>query len=133
MLIRFGISIESNLINDFDALIKEKGYENRSEAIRDLIRDSLIQAEIQDPEQQIVGTLTLVYDHHGNDLSDKLNHLQHEYFQTIVSTTHVHLDEHNCLEVLILKGECRDIKSIAEKLISTKGIKNGKLVLTSIL
>lgn len=130
-IVRFGVSIDEKLLDKFDALITEKGYVNRSEAIRDLIRSMLVNEDVSDPDAQSIGTLSLVYDHHSTDIADKLNEIQHHSYHNIVSTTHVHLDEHNCLEVLILKGKTSEVKAIADKLSSVKNVKNGQLTLTS--
>jgi len=128
---RFGISIDNGLLKKFDRLIAQKGYTNRSEAIRDLIRDSLVQAEWQEGSRETLGTITIVYNHQTRELSDVLNHLQHRYHKSIISTTHVHVDEHNCLEVLIVRGKGEQIKKISDRLIGTKGVKHGKLSLTT--
>lgn len=130
-LVRFGVSIDEKLLDRFDRHILEKGYVNRSEAIRDLIRDALVIDQIQDPEANSFGTLTIIYNHHHGDMSDKLNELQHNHFNNIVSTTHVHLDEHNCLEVLILKGKAGVIKSLADTILATKNVKHGRFVIAS--
>jgi CopG family nickel-responsive transcriptional regulator len=130
-LIRFGVSIDQKLLNRFDAIISEKGYVNRSEAIRDLIRDMLVAEEIANPEAESIGTLTLVYSHDVRELSDKLNDIQHHYHKIIISATHIHLDEHNCLEVLILRGRAKDVQSIADRLLSVKNVRHGKLTFTS--
>jgi len=129
---RFGVSIDDRLLQKFDNLIEEKGYVNRSEAIRDLIRYMLDNNEIADPESESIGTLTLVYSHEVREISDKLNEIQHQYFKSIVSATHIHLDEHNCLEVLILRGKTGDVKAIADKLCSLKNVKKGELTLTAL-
>ena len=128
---RFGVSIDDRLLKKFDDLIEEKGYVNRSEAIRDLIRYMLDNNDISDPEAETVGTLSLVYSHDVHEIADKLNDIQHDYFQNIVSSTHIHLDAHNCLEVLILRGKSKDVKSIADRLKSLKNIQKGELTLTS--
>ena len=128
---RFGVSIDSQLLEDFDRLIENKGYTNRSEAIRDLIRDYLVEEEWRNEEGRAVGTVTLVYNHHLREMSDKLNDLQHQYHEQIVSVLHVHLDSHNCLEVLVVKGNKADIQMIAGRLSSTKGVKHCKLVTTT--
>ncbi|HHT9133139.1 MAG TPA: nickel-responsive transcriptional regulator NikR, partial [Candidatus Tripitaka californicus] len=120
-LTRFGVSLSSKLLKDFDGLIARKGYTNRSEALRDLIRDSLVQAEWEAGDKETVGTVTLVYNHHTRELTHVLTDLQHHYHQTIISTTHIHLDEHNCLEVLVEKGKARDIKKLHDRLIGTNG------------
>lgn len=128
---RFGVSIDSTLLVQFDQLIESKGYTNRSEAIRDLIRDYLVKEEWQHEEGQAVGTITLVYNHHIREMADKLTDLQHQFHEQIVSVLHVHLDAHNCLEVLVVKGSKPDIQMIAGRLNSTKGVKHCKLVTTT--
>lgn len=130
-VVRFGVSMVPELLDKFDKLIKGKGYTNRSEAVRDMVRKHMVEKEWEEAKGEVVGTITLVYSHHMHDLADKLTDLQHQHCKTIISTTHIHLDEHNCLEVLILKGKSIDVKSIAERLISTKGVKHGKLAMTS--
>jgi CopG family nickel-responsive transcriptional regulator len=129
--VRFGISIDDTLLERFDLLVEEKGYVNRSEAIRDLIRDALVERTWETGDEETVGTVTLVYDHHVHDLADRLTDLQHDHHDRIVSTLHVHLDHHNCLEVLVVKGEAARIKAIADALIGVKGVKHGKLVMTT--
>ena len=128
---RFGISLESPLLKRFDRLVKKKGYASRSEAIRDLIRDSLVTEEWKSDNIETVGTITLVYSHDTRELNDVLNDIQHHYHQLVISTTHIHLDGHNCLEVIIVKGKSEDIKTVADKLIGTKGVKHGKLTATT--
>ncbi len=128
---RFGISLDDGLLKRFDRLISEKGYANRSEAIRDLIRDSLVKGEWEDGTKETVGTITLVYSHHTRELPDTLADLQHNFYTSIISTMHVHLDKHNCLEVLVVRGKATDIKKIADRLIGTKGVKHGKLSVTT--
>jgi CopG family nickel-responsive transcriptional regulator len=130
-LSRIGVALDSELLKKFDALIAEKGYTNRSEAFRDLIRDELVQKSWESPESPVVGTVTLVYDHHVRLLNEKLTDLQHQYFHHILSTLHVHLDREHCLEVLVLKGKAGIVQKIAEALIATKGVKHGRLVITS--
>lgn len=130
-LVRFGVSIDEKLLDRFDRHISEKGYVNRSEAIRDLIRDTLVTHQVEDPEANSFGTLTIIYNHHHGDMSDKLNELQHSHFNNIVSTTHIHLDEHNCLEVLILKGKAGVIKSLADTILAIKNVKHGRFVIAS--
>jgi len=129
--VRFGISLDEKLLDNFDKLIEQKSYMNRSEAIRDLIRASLVEERLGSEDQQAVGTVTLVYNHHVHDLADKLTEHQHLHHEQIVSAVHVHLDPHNCLEVLIIRGAVRDIKNIANELIGVKGVKHGKLVMTT--
>lgn len=130
-LTRFGVSIDSTLIKKFDALIAKKGYTTRSEAIRDMIRDNLVEEEWQAEDRETVGTITLVYNHHTRELDHALTDLQHQSYHQIVSTLHVHLDAHNCLEVLVVKGKSRDIRKIADRLIGTRGVKHGKLTTTT--
>jgi len=127
-LTRFGISIDARLLDRFDQMIGDKGYVNRSEAIRDLIRSALVDEEWARDDQEIVGTVTLVYDHHTRDLSDKLTEHQHAHHDEIVSALHVHLDAHHCLEVVVVRGKARQVKRLADELIGTKGVKHGKLV-----
>ena len=128
---RFGISMDEKLLDRFDQYIREKEYANRSEAIRDLVRDKLVQDEWQDSDKETVGTISLVFDHHQRDLTEKLTRHQHDEHEVVISSMHVHLDHHNCLEVLVVKGHPGKIRKIADKLISTKGVKHGKLVMTS--
>lgn len=129
--IRFGVSINEDLLQKFDRLIAEKGYANRSEAVRDLMRDTLVEREWSHDDEETVGTVTLVYDHHTRDLSDKLTEHQHSHHQAIVSVLHVHLDAHNCLEVAVVRGSAREVRKLADELIGTKGVKHGKLVMTT--
>ena len=124
-LTRFGVALDEELLEPFDALCAVKGYSNRSEAIRDLIRKALVAEEWQQADGQGAGTLTLVYDHHKNDLARRLTQMQHDEHDIIIATLHVHLDHHNCLEVLILKGEAARVRALADKLISCKGVKHG--------
>lgn len=130
-IVRFGVSIDRALVNKFDAIIARKGYATRSEAIRDLIRDRLVEDEWEAGDRETVGTITLVYNHHTRELEHALTDMQHKSFQQIISTVHVHLDVHNCLEVLVVKGPGREIKKIADRLIGTKGVKHGKLTMTT--
>ena len=129
--VRFGISLDEKLLANFDQLIEQKSYMNRSEAIRDLIRASLVEERLGSEDQEAVGTVTLVYNHHVRDLSDKLTEHQHSHHDQIISALHVHLDAHNCLEVLIIRAAVKDIKQIANELIGVKGVKHGKLVMTT--
>ena len=130
-IIRFGVSIEPELLKKFDKNIKKKGYTNRSEAIRDMIRKNLISEEKKDPNAEAIGTLTMIYDHHIGDLTDKLLNLQHDHTTEIQVTTHIHIDHKNCLEVLVLKGKTSKIQKLADKIKSLKGIKHGELVITN--
>ena len=128
---RFGVSIENPLLERFDKLLKGKGYSSRSEAIRDLIRDSLVNEDWQSSAAETVGTITIVYSHKTRELPDTLTDIQHHYHNSIISTMHIHLDEHNCLEAIVVKGRAKDIKTIADRLIGTKGVKHGKLTVTT--
>jgi CopG family nickel-responsive transcriptional regulator len=130
MLERIGVSLEDHLLEKFDRLIAGKGYASRSEAIRDLIRDALVQRSWSesDGREERVAVVTLVYDHDSSSLAQKLAHIQHENHKAVVSALHVHMDEHNCLEVLVLRGRGKDVISMGEGLASTKGVKYGKLV-----
>jgi len=129
-LVRFGVSLPARLNNEFDELIRRKHYPNRSEAIRDLIRKTLIEEEI-DENHIVIGVLHLLYDHHKRELSDRLGQIQHDYYQLVISTTHVHLDHDNCLEVILLKGKAKTIRDLSDKMIVIKGVKHGQLYLTS--
>jgi CopG family nickel-responsive transcriptional regulator len=130
-LIRFGVSIPQELIEQFDARIKAKGYSTRSEAIRDIIRDYLVEGEWEGGDMEVTGTITIVYNHHTRELSNVLTGLQHEFHDAVLCTTHVHLDAHNCLEVIIVRGGNAQVRAIADRLISTRGVKHGKLVCTT--
>lgn len=130
-LSRIGIAIDSDLLELFDAFIGDQGYTNRSEAFRDLIRDRLIRQSTQVPCQDVVGTLTLIYDHHQRLLPEKLTELQHDHHEAIISSLHVHLDHDKCLEVLVVRGKSSDVHKLANLLISTKGVKHGQLVVTT--
>jgi CopG family nickel-responsive transcriptional regulator len=129
-LSRIGVAIDSDLLDKFDQHIARRGYTNRSEAFRDLIRDELVQEASESPDHPVVGTVTLIYDHHVRMLSDKLTDLQHDAFHNVLSTMHVHLDHDNCLEVLVVRGKSKDVRRIADALISTKGVKHGHLNIT---
>jgi CopG family transcriptional regulator, nickel-responsive regulator len=130
-LSRIGVSIDSDLLERFDSFISAQGYENRSEAFRDLIRDRLVGSAIVSPTSLVVGTVTLIYDHHTRLLPEKLTDLQHESHEIIISTLHAHLDHENCLEVVVLRGKSRDVQRLADRLISTKGVQHGRLVMSS--
>ncbi len=130
-LSRIGVAIDSDLLEKFDRLIASRGYTNRSQAFRDLIREELVQKTWERPDSNVVGTVTLVYNHHVRMLNEKLTDLQHSHFHHILSTLHVHLDHDNCLEILVVKGKAGLVKKIADALISTKGVKHGQLTLTS--
>jgi len=130
-IIRFGVSLEDGLLVKFDALLERIGYRNRSEAIRDLIRDRLVREAWKEGDKEIVGILSLVYNHEKSEVTERLNLIQHKNIGAIVSTTHIHLDSHNCLEVIILKGKSREIEKISDLLQSTKNVKHGGLLRTT--
>ncbi len=130
-VVRFGISLEERLLKDFDRLIKEKKYPNRSESIRDLIRDSLVKEEWK-KGKDVAGAISIVYDHHKRELMDVIVDIQHDYQDMIVASQHAHLDHHNCLEVIIVKGKSNKIKLLADKLRVVKGVKHGSLTLTTL-
>jgi len=130
-LSRIGVAIDTDLLNKFDRLIEKRGYTNRSEAFRDLIRDELVEQTWESPESQVVGTVTLVYDHHVRMLNEKLTGIQHDFHHTVLSTLHVHLDHDNCLEVLVVRGKSAMVRKVADALISTKGVKHGTLTITT--
>ena len=129
--IRFGVSLDSELLERFDALCDQRGYETRSEAIRDLLRSTLVEQEWEDSGRDIAATLTLLYDHHKSDLAQKVTNAQHDAHHLIITTLHVHLDHHNCLEVLVLKGPGAEVRGLAERLIATKGVMFGRLSLAT--
>ena len=129
-LFRFGISLEKKLLDEFDILIKRKNYSNRSEAFRDLIRQELVKEEWA-KSGEVVGAITLVYDHHKRELVNKLTDIQHDFQGTIISTQHIHLDHDNCLELIAVKGPAADITKLADTLKSVKGVKHGTLSMSS--
>ena len=131
LLSRIGVAIDADLLRKFDALIAKRGYTNRSEAFRDMIRDELVEKAWESPDSPVIGTVTLVYDHHVRLLSEKLTSLQHDFHHHILSTLHVHLDHDNCLEVLVVKGKAAAVRKLAGALLSTKGVKHGRLTMTS--
>lgn len=130
-LSRIGVAIDSELLGRFDRFIAKQGYTNRSEAFRDLVRDRLVTATVEDPQAAVVGTVTLIYDHHSRLLPEKLMNLQHAHHEVIVCTTHAHLDHDTCLEVVILRGPSRRVQKLADLLIGTKGVQHGRLVMSS--
>ncbi len=129
-LSRTGVSLEDDLLKEFDRLIARRGYGNRSEAIRDLIREALL-AEVVESNRPVVGTLTIVYDHHVPNLGEKLTEIQHHAGAMILAATHIHLDRHYCLEVIIMKGRGKDLQAVADGLLALRGVELGKLVLTN--
>lgn len=131
-LMRFSVAMPEDLLMRFDQLVARRGLaKNRSEVVRDLVRDALVEDECATPGVVVMGTLTIVYDHHSNDLQDKLHSIQHDYFEYIISTMHVHVDQHMCLEVIVMRGETGLVQDIANRILGTKGVQNGRLVLTT--
>jgi CopG family transcriptional regulator, nickel-responsive regulator len=130
-LSRTGVSIDAELLEQFDRFIENQGYANRSEALRDLIRDRLVTTSVLTPNAEVVGTVTLIYDHHSRLLPEKLTDIQHQHHTQIISTVHAHLDHDTCLEVVVVKGKSKPIQRLADLLISTKGVQHGRLVMSS--
>lgn len=128
---RFSVSLPRQLLRDLDAMARARGYENRSQAIADMIRSQLVEHRQQNESAEIAGTITLVYDHHKPHLQDALTDIQHDHHEIIISTLHVHLDHHHCLEVLVVRGKSGRVRKIADALLSAKGVKHGKLTITS--
>jgi len=130
-LARIGVAIDEELLTKFDRLIAKRGYTNRSEAFRDLIRNELVQEVWESSNVEMFGTVTLVYDHHVRLLTEKLTDLQHQYHSAILSSMHVHLDHDNCLEVILVKGKAQVVQKLANALIATKGVKHGRFTATT--
>ena len=130
ILSRIGIALDSELLKRFDRSIGRRGYTNRSEAFRDLIRDRLVTEQTAAPDAIVVGTVTLIYDHHASGITEKLTEVQHEHHELVVSTSHAHLDHDSCLEVLIVHGKSAKVEQFADLLIGLKGVQHGRLVMT---
>jgi CopG family nickel-responsive transcriptional regulator len=131
-LLRFGVSMEKALLDEFDTLIVKKGFANRSDAIRALIRSMILDSRIEEsPDLEVIGTITLVYDHDAPDLQKRLTDLQHRHHGTVVSTLHVHFDAHNCLEVLVVRGGLKEVRLMADSLIGTRGVHHGRLMINA--
>ncbi len=130
MLKRFSISLEENLLEIFDKHIQARSYSNRSEAIRDLIRKAFVKNEWQ-ADKHVMGVISLVYDHHQPNLQEKITIVQHDYHHHIVSTTHVHMDHDNCLEVIVVKGKAQDVQELSNQLTALKGVRDGHLAMSS--
>lgn len=128
---RLSLSLPPSLLDQLDEMVEEKGYTNRSLAIADMIRDQLVEHRRKFGQDEIAGTITLVYDHHKLHVQETLTDIQHDHHELIISTLHVHLDHHNCLEVLVVRGKAARIKKIADELIAAKGVKHGKLTVTT--
>lgn len=129
-LIRFGVSLNKDLLKKFDQLIRKRQYSNRSEAIRDLIRESLVKKEWEG-NKEVAGAITLVYNHHKRELVGKLMDIQHHYHDSIISTQHIHLDDNNCFEIVAIKGKSKEVEELFWKLKSAQGVKHGGLTLTT--
>ena len=129
-LVRFGVSLEKDLLSKFDQRIREKKYTNRSEAIRDLIREDLVKKEWQG-NKEISGAITLIYDHHKRELLDRITDIQHGFQKLIISTQHIHLDHNNCLEIVAIRGKSKEAEKLAETLKAIKGVKHGTLSMSS--
>jgi CopG family nickel-responsive transcriptional regulator len=126
-LVRFGIAMERGLLERFDALLERRGFANRSEALRDLVRHELDQ-DAWDSGRQVCATITLVYDHHVRELTEHLNDLQHDFGDAIISTLHVHIDHHHCMEVIACRGRARQLREVADHLLGVKGVLSGGIV-----
>ena len=129
---RFSVSVEQDLLGRFDRLIEARGNPTRSEALRDLMRQELVNAAWENPGSEVFGTVTILYDHHAHGLAHALADLQHDHCDAIVCTTHVHVDAHNCLEVIIVKGPSSMVRRIADALIAAKGVKHGQLACSAV-
>ncbi len=134
-LIRFGVSISDGLLQKFDALIERQSYTNRSEALRDLIRDRLAETELQERMDgcKAVGAITLIYDHQTREIGDRLTDIAHDHHQIILSSMHVHLTHTSCMEVVLVKGCGKELRALSDKLSSIKGVKHGKLAMTRLV
>jgi len=129
-LVRFGVSLEKSLLDRFDDLIREKQYTNRSEALRDLIRRELVHREWQEGKD-IAGAITLIYDHHKRDVMSRVTETQHQFQKVIISTQHIHLDHHNCLEIVAARGKAEEVQKLADALRSIKGVRHATLSMSS--
>lgn len=128
---RFSLSMPANLVRQLDAMVKAKGYANRSQAVADLVRAGLVEHHAEFGDSEIAGTITIVYDHHRPHVQALLTDIQHDHQPLIISTLHVHLDHHNCMEVLAVRGRADDVKKVADQLIAARGVKHGKLTVTT--
>ncbi len=127
---RVGVSFEPKLLSKFDTLLKKRGYTNRSEAIRDLIRKEIIESEMKEEDAEVIGTLTIIYDHEIGNITNKLLHLQHHHHEEITFTTHIHVDERTCLEIVVIRGQLSRVKKFSENIKALKGVKHGQLAIT---
>jgi CopG family nickel-responsive transcriptional regulator len=131
LLCRSSLSISADLLAQFDAMCKTRGYQSRSQAVADMVRGQLIEHRAQSGSNEIAGNITLVYDHHRRNIQAQLTHIQHDHGPVVISTLHVHLDHHNCMEVLAVRGVAKTVRGLADKLIAVKGIKHGKMTVTT--
>ncbi|WP_071396298.1 nickel-responsive transcriptional regulator NikR [Bacillus tuaregi] len=129
---RFGVSMEGSLLKKFDQLIQLRGYENRSEAVRDLVRDALIQESWENSEETVAGSILLFYNHHQRNLQDEMMKIQHEMHDYILATTHFHLNHDSCLELIVVKGKVKDIQQLSHKITSLKGVEYGKFTVAPV-
>lgn len=128
-IVRFGVSLEKDLLEALDSYALKNSFPNRSQAIRHLISENTVR-EKWDQNQDVAGAITIVYDHHKRNILTKLNHIQHDYHDIILSNLHFHIDHHNCMEIIAVKGKAGKLRELADKIISTKGIEHGKLTMT---
>lgn len=129
---RFGVSMEGNLLQKFDDLILQKGYANRSEAVRDLVREALFQQSLETSDQIVAGSILLFYDHHQRNLQDEMTKIQHELHHLIIAVTHFHLDHDSCLEIIVVKGKIAEVQQLGSKLTSLKGVEFGRLTIAPV-
>lgn len=129
-LARFGVSMDEQLLHNFDQIIEEKGYQNRSEAVRDLVRDAILQQKWVNDSETVAGAILLFYNHHQNKLLNEMTAIQHDYHDNILATTHFHIDKNNCLELIVVKGIASDLQTLSDKLITLKGVFYGKLTVS---
>jgi len=129
-LVRFGVSLEKDLLQKFDRLIEKKNYTNRSEAFRDLIREELVKKEWEEGEE-VAGTISIIYDHHQRELVTKLMDIQHDHGANIISTQHIHIDHHNCMEIVAVRGSAKETRKLADMLKAVKGVKHSTLGMSS--
>lgn len=127
---RFGVSLEDSLLKELDAIARKRKFSNRSQAIRFLIRNNLVEEACGD-DKEVSGAIVLIFDHHKRELTNKSLKIQHDFTDIILATQHIHLDHHNCLEIIALKGKASNLKKLSDKLISLKGVKHGKLVISA--
>lgn len=129
-LTRFGVSMDEKLLQDFDQIINEKGYQNRSEALRDLVRDAILQHNSANDTETVAGTIMLFYNHHQNTLANEMLSIQHDYHENVLATTHLHIDHNNCLELIVVKGVASELRELSDKIITLKGVFYGKLTIS---